>query len=67
MSFAKSFRDVYNYRLLYASSVGFFPIKVNMVPGSTHGFEQMNWPPKASLVEESELMSSIVQCLRRRS
>lgn len=28
ISFAESFKDVYNFRLLYASSVGFFPIKV---------------------------------------
>lgn len=28
ISFAESFKDVYNFRLLYASSVAFFPIKV---------------------------------------
>ncbi|CAN0173869.1 unnamed protein product, partial [Hapterophycus canaliculatus] len=27
MSFAESFKDVYNFRLLYGSSVAFFPIK----------------------------------------
>lgn len=28
MSFAESFKDIYNFRLLYGSSVSFFPIKV---------------------------------------
>lgn len=27
ISFAESFKDVYNFRLLYGSSVAFFPIK----------------------------------------
>lgn len=28
ISFADSFKDIYNFRLLYGSSVAFFPIKV---------------------------------------
>lgn len=28
ISFAESFKDIYNFRLLYGSSVAFFPIKV---------------------------------------
>lgn len=31
ISFAESFKDVYNFRLLYGSSVGFFPIKVGLM------------------------------------
>lgn len=30
MSFAESFKDVYNFRLLYGSSVAFFPIKASL-------------------------------------
>lgn len=35
ISFAESFKDVYNFRLLYSSSVAFFPIKVCM-PRALH-------------------------------
>lgn len=28
IAFAESFKDIYNFRLLYGSSVSFFPIKV---------------------------------------
>lgn len=30
IAFAESFKDVYNFRLLYSSSVAFFPIKVRV-------------------------------------
>lgn len=43
IAFAQSFKDVYNYRMLYASSVAFFPIKVSTNRSSARSRSRRPW------------------------
>lgn len=49
ISFAESFKDIYNFRLLYGSSVAFFPIKARKRSGGTWYFGCSCFEKKAAV------------------
>ena len=55
IAFAESFKDVYNFRLLYASSVAFFPIKVRMYAG----FSRCVYPSSHTRVETKHALQHV--------